>query len=212
MKCRTKMSPLPLLSVMAISSCSLPVSPGPLDLANQAKSPVTGQILGEYREWVYAETGKTEQWRKLIPGRCPQWSPDGKKFFYFLDVGYDGCRAELWSADANGESRFRCSRSDYFIRESPVVSEDGRKLAYHYNTCMASGDLHDIVVIDLDHRINIGDSVPSGEQAEARVVLRTKERISSESLRWLGTKKLQAIVGGKRVDIDALRQGDKQIP
>lgn len=243
MKCRTKMMHLAVLSVMATSTCSLPVSPEPLlgpafpmeggtgrnarcgpetqpvvrtsqaalpftelgsiDPANQVKSPVTGQVLAEYQEWVYAKAGKTQQWRKLIPGRCPQWSSDGKKFFYFLDVGYDGCRAELWSADANGENRLRCSRSDYFIRESPVVSEDGRKLAYHYQTCMAAGGLHDIVVIDL---------VYLDGRAEAKVVLRTKERISSESLRWLGTRKLRAIVGGKRVEIDALQQGKKQLP
>jgi hypothetical protein len=172
---------------------------------NKVTNLITGHVLAEYREWIYTKEKESTQWKKIIPGRCPQWFSDGKKFFYFLDVGYDGYRAELWSADANGEARLRLTRSDYWIRKSPVVSSDGRKLAYHYSTCRASGDFDDIVVIDLSKS-------DLDEKADAKVVLRTKEYTKFESLKWIEENKLQVIADGKTIGIDTSVGGKEQLP
>ena len=143
---------------------------------------------------------------KTVLGVCPQWTPDGKKIFYFLDVGYDGCRAELWQADANGEGLIRLTRSDYFVKESPVVSKDARKLAYHYQTCRASGDFQDIVVIDLN------EVKGPEETIEARVFFRTRKDVDSGSLRWSGENTLAVVVGGKQKKIDTSGNDERQLP
>ena len=112
----------------------LSVSPAlqdPSDFRNQSTNVITGLQLGEKHEWIWIREPGGGGWRKLIPGRCPQWQLDGKRFFYFLDVGYDGNRAELWSADSDGEARWRLTQSDYFINDGPVVvSPDGHNLAF----------------------------------------------------------------------------------
>ena len=169
---------------------------------NVVTNPVNGEILAERSEWICVKDKTTGEWKNLIPGVCPQWHPDGKRFFYFLDVGYDGSRAELWQANADGEGRIRLSRSDYFVHEPPVVSEDGQRLAYHYPTCRASGGFRDIVVIDLKQ----------GDAARAKVVLRTKEEVDSSSLRWTGEHQLKMVVNGKGTEIDTSGKGREQLP
>ena len=172
---------------------------------NMVANSVTGDILAEQNEWIYLKDKMTDKWKKLIPGVCPQWHPDGKRFFYFLDVGYDGPRAELWLSDANGEGRIRLTRSDYFVQESPVVSKDARKLAYHYWTCRASGDFRDIVVIELNGK-GFDDTV------EARVVFRTKGSVHMGPLRWVGEKNLEVTVNGEKKEIDTSGNGERQLP
>lgn len=107
------------------------------------------------------------------------------------------------AADAEGESRLRLTRSDYFVDGSPLVSRDGRALAFHYHTCRASGDFQDIVVIELGSL---------DQAAEAKVVLRTRESIDTSSLRWTAEGKLEVAVNGKKVEIDPSQAGAKQLP
>ena len=173
---------------------------------NRSTNPVTGALLGEQREWIWIRLPEATSWQRLIPGRCPQWSPDGKRFYYFLDVGYDGSRAELWSAAADGEARWRVTRSDYFINDGPVVvSPDERSLAFAYWTSRASGDFKDVVVIDLK-------SHPTDERSEGRVVFRTKSAVDPKSLTWSAADRLSIVVQGVRHDIDATAAGVPQDP
>jgi WD40-like Beta Propeller Repeat len=148
-----------------------------------------GAQLGEKREWIWIRDPGASTWRKLIPGRCPQWQLDGKRFYYFLDVGYDGSRAELWSADADGEARVRLTQSDYFINDGPVaVSPDGDSLAFVYRTSRASGDFQDVVVVDFR---------PSPlKPTDGRVVLRTRSSVDAHTLIWKGVGRLSVKVDG----------------
>jgi hypothetical protein len=111
----------------------------------------------------------------------------------------------LWQANADGEARLRCSRSDYFVHDSPVVSTNGQKLAYYYWTCRASGDFRDIVVIDLK-------GVFSDQAVEAKVVFRTHRDINPKSIRWLGENMIEFIVQGRRIEIDTSGKGTEQLP
>jgi hypothetical protein len=144
-------------------------------------------------------------WRRLIPGRCPQWFTNGQGFYYFLDVGYDGSRAELWSAKPDGEGRLRLTQPDYFIANGPVVvSPDNRSLAFVYETSRASGDFQDLVVIDFR---------PSPVKSTAsRVVLRTRQSVDSQSLTWTAVGPLSVVVAGVRALVDATAKGRPQDP
>lgn len=92
------------------------------------------KILFSSRDWIYSVDVNEGQIKKLIPGCCPQWIEDGKRFIYFLRVGYDGNRSELWSADRNGEARLRLCDKDFFIltKPSPIVAPNGKMIAFHY--------------------------------------------------------------------------------
>ncbi len=172
---------------------------------NRSSNPVTGALLGEKQEWIWVRTYGESVWRKLIPGRCPQWYLDGKRFYYFLDVGYDGNRAELWSANAEGEARVRLTQSDYFIASGPVVvSPDSRSLAFSYHTSRASGDYHDIVVVDFL-------SSPM-KPTEGRVVFRTKSSVDPQTLQWSAAGRLSVAVDGVQIEIDAMAPGVPQAP
>jgi hypothetical protein len=178
---------------------------GTTTFKNTSAHPVTGALLGERNEWIWKQEQAGSTWQKLIPGRCPQWAPDGKRFYYFLDVGYDGSRAELWAADATGESRLRLTESDYFIKDGPVaVSPNNRTLAFVYQTSRASGGFHDVVVVDF----NPSPITPS----DGRVVLRTRSTIEPQSLTWKSAETLSAVVAGVRIDIDATARGRPQDP
>ena len=190
--------------------CALVVAPSRLQpqdtgdtFRNHSTNPVTGAFLGEKKEWIWIRQPDATTWQRLIPGRCPQWSLDGKRFYYFLDVGYDGSRAELWSADADGEARLRLTRSDYFINEGPVVvSPDNRSLAFVYRTSRASGDFNDVVVIDFR-------SSPI-KPTDGRVVFRTKSAVDPKSLTWSAADRLSVVAEGVRRDIDATAAGVPQ--
>ena len=170
---------------------------------NHSTNPVTGALLAENQEWIWTRLPAATTWQRLVPGRCPQWSKDGKRFYYFLDVGYDGSRAELWSADADGEARLRLTQSDYFINDGPVVvSPDNRSLAFVYQTSRASGDFNDVVVIDFR-------SSPI-KPTDGRVVLRTRSAVDPKSLTWSAATRLSVVVEGVRRDIDATAPGVPQ--
>ena len=188
--------------------CTLVIAPSQAQDAgstfrNQSTNPVTRALLGEQKDWIWIRQPDAS-WHKLIPGRCPQWSLDGKRFYYFLDVGYDGSRAELWSADAAGEGRLRVTRSDYFITDGPVViSPDNRGLAFVYWASRAAGFVRDVVVIDFK-------SNPIDERSEGRVVFRTKAAVDPQSLTWSAADRLSVVVEGVRQDIDAAAAGVPQ--
>lgn len=182
-----------------------PARQGPAEFINQSNNVITGAQLGERFEWIWIRDPGASAWRKLIPGRCPQWHLDGKRFYYFLDVGYDGSRAELWSADADGEARVRLTQSDYFIGNGPVVvSPDGHSLAFVYHTSRASGDFQDVVVIDA--RLN------PPKPTAGRVVLRTRSSVDARTLIWQGVGRLSVRVDGSVVSIDATAPGLPQQP
>lgn len=196
--------------VAMLIGCALVVAPSqpqpqaPGDtFRNHSTNPVTGAILGEKNEWIWTRQPGATTWQRLIPGRCPQWFPDGKRFYYFLDVGYDGSRAELWYADADGEARVRLTQSDYFINDGPVVvSPDNRSLAFVYETSRASGAFNDVVVIDFR-------SSPI-RPTDGRVVFRTKSAVDPTSLTWSAPGRLSVLVEGVRRVIDATAAGVPQ--
>lgn len=170
------------------------------ELRNQVTNPASGDALAESKGWIYLYEKETESWTRLIPGRCPQWFPDGKRFYCFLDVGYDGWRAQLWSADTDGEARLRMSVHDYFIQRSPIVSQHGQKLAWHYSTCGASNFLQDIRVLDLDG---------TGQE---KVVLRYPQGTKIESIAWIGNNLLSVTVDGQVKEVDTRVIGKEPIP
>lgn len=180
-----------------------PTLQDPEQFRNQSNNLVTGAQLAEQQEWIWIRDPGASTWRKLIPGRCPQWRSDGKRFYYFLDVGYDGSRAQLWSADAEGEARLRMTESDYFITDGPVVvSPNEGSLAFVYHTSRASGDFTDVVVIDFR---------PSPlKPTDGRVVLRTRSRVDAQTLKWTAPGRLSVKVNGAVVSIDATAQGIPQ--
>lgn len=175
-----------------------------LPIRNKVINATTGMALAEYRGWIYKQNKDEANWHRLIPGKCPQWLVDGTRFYYFLDVGYDGSRAELWSADSEGNSRLRMTREDYFIwNTSPVISSDGTRLAYHYDTCRASGDYSDIVVIELG---NLENAI------RAKVVLRMPAYTKIELIEWIDNSKLKALVNGKQQEVATDLKGFEHLP
>lgn len=113
------------------------------------------EILFSSRDWIYSVDVNNVRIRKLIPGRCPQWIEGGKRFIYFLDVGYDGNRCELWSADPNGEARLRLCKEDFLISTTPVVNPNGNMLVFYYSCCMAEGGFEEIRLIVFKPSLNI---------------------------------------------------------
>lgn len=113
------------------------------------------EILFSSRDWIYYVEINSGQIKKLIPGRCPQWIEGGKRFIYFVDVGYDGNRCELWSANPNGEARLRLCKEDFLISTTPVVSQNGNMIAFRYSCCMAEGGFEEIRLIVFEPSLNI---------------------------------------------------------
>lgn len=195
-----------LATLLALVLLSVrPAVQDPTDFRNQSSNSITSVQLAEKQDWIWIRDPGASAWRKLIPGRCPQWQLDGKRFYYFLDVGYDGSRAELWSADAEGEARLRLTQFDYFITDGPVVvSPDGYSLAFVYHTSRASGDFQDVVVVD--SRLN------PPKPTAGRVVLRTRASVDARTLIWKEVGRLSVRVGGSVVSIDATAAGLPQQP
>jgi hypothetical protein len=188
-----------------LASFQVSAQDGGDSIRNQSSNVISGALLGERNEWIWIRESTVSSWRKLIPGRCPQWHPDGKGFYYFLDVGYDGNRAELWSANADGEARHRLTQSDYFIADGPVViSPENSSLAFVYQTSRASGDFKDVVIIYF-----LSSTI---KPTDGRVVLRTRSSLDPQSLRWTSPARLSILVDGVRTDIDATAAGIPQDP
>jgi len=113
------------------------------------------KILFNSRNWIYSIDVNSGRVKKLIPGRYPQWIEGGERFIYFLRVGYDGNRIELWSADPNGEARLRLCKEDFLISTTPVVSQNGNMIAFRYSCCMAEGGFEEIRLIIFKPSLNI---------------------------------------------------------
>jgi len=196
------------LSASAVFSSDLPKQtciPGAP--RNLVTNPHSSLILGDSNGWIWIKgrDGKSV-WHKLIPGRFPQWRPDGKLFYYFLDVGYDGSRSEIWSAQPDGECRVRESSADFWIKRTPIFSPGPeRRLAYYYQTSMASGDLDEIVVVDLEHVDRPG---------QGRVVYKRESdsAIDPDSLRWKNPMTLEVRINGAWTAIDATAPGEAVKP
>lgn len=114
------------------------------------------EILFSSRDWIYSVDVNEGQIKKLIPGCCPQWIESGKRFIYFVDVGYDGNRCELWSANPNGEARLRLCKEDFLISTTPVVSQNGNMIAFRYSrTGRVGEELEEIRLIVFEPSLNI---------------------------------------------------------
>ena len=175
------------------------------EIRNVVLNPVSGVALGEHRDWIYLRSTKISEWTKLIPGTCPQWFPDGKRFIFFLPTGYS-INSQLWSANGDGEGRYILTQSEYLIRETPVITDDAKEIAFHYSTCVASGSFEDVVVIDLRKM-----QYPS-YTCEAKVVYRAKAYTKIQSLRWVGKDRLTALVNGTLLEIDTHGKGMEPVP
>jgi hypothetical protein len=173
-----------------------------LSPVNQTTSAATAEMLGDRSGWIWKKPQGNAGWHKLIPGCCAQWRLDGQGFYYFLNVGYDGTRSELWSADSNGEARLRITRSDYYVQRSPIVSPDGKYLVFQYSTCRASGNFQDVVVVDVRR---LTDAPVDG-----RVIFRTKDPI--DALRWDSPTTVAFILNGVEQRAVIFSAGMPQIP
>ncbi len=200
---RKRLSSLPVVFILCVLTAPC-FGAGP-DVRDVVTNPITGVALGDFGGWIYKSSSDKKEWAKLIPGICPQWYPDGKRFVFFLPIGYS-VSAQLWSADATGEARYILSKSEYFIAsgDSPVVSMDSKEIAYHYSTCHQSGFYEDIVVIDLREM-----RYPS-MICDAKVVYRAKPYSSIRGLRWIDRYRLQVTVNGKTIMIDTHVKGEEQ--
>ena len=170
---------------------------------NLVTNPHTSVTLGDLNGWIWSrDPGKQSVWRKLIPGMLPQWAPDGEHFFYFLDLGFDGYRSEVWSALPNGENRMRRSNGDLWIDRTPIFSPDSRRLAWYYLTSEGSGAFDEIVVIDF--------SFPN--QPAQVVYERNDSGIDPVSLRWNNPATLGVRINGTWNVIDATVSVGSQKP
>jgi hypothetical protein len=124
----------------------------------------------------------------------------------FRCIGYDGGRSEIWSAQPDGECRVRESSADFWIERTPIFSPGPeRRLAYYYQTSMASGDLDEIVVVDLEHVDRPG---------QGRVVYKRESdsAIDPDSLRWKNPMTLEVRINGAWTAIDATAPGEAVKP
>jgi len=184
------------VSPRAFASPGLPTQANiprtPRDLVT---NPHTLETLGYLDGWIWIkDQGKQSVWHKLIPGAFPQWTPDGKHFYYFLPLGFDGWRSQLWYARPDGADRVLASSANFWIVRTPIFSPDSMSLAYYYQTSMASGDLEEIVVIDF------------GQHPDwpGQVVYQTNSSvIDPDSLRWKNPATLEVRINGTWTSIDA---------
>jgi len=217
MKTKTFVVSLCILTLIVCvqDAVAQPVSPGaslPSDLPPQTNmtnaprdlvtNPKTSVTLGDLNGWIWiSHQGTQSAWHKLIPGMFPQWAPDGKRFYYFLGVGFDGWRSELWSARPDGEDRLLASSASFWIVRTPIFSPDSTRLAYYYQTCMASGDFNDILVIDL--------RLPN---RPAQVVYRSHSDIDPDSLQWKNPATLEVRINRAWTTVDAASALGSQSP
>ncbi|MCP4343161.1 MAG: hypothetical protein GY799_30880, partial [Desulfobulbaceae bacterium] len=141
---------------------------------------------------IYKKSGKDGKWKKLIPGSNPQWTKSGH-FYYFLRVGYSAY-AELWQANSDGGELLRISKSDYFIGiKSPIVSKNGKNIAYQNSLSNADGGFEVVVLIQLR---GISDEAP------ATVILKKKPYTKVKLLGWIGNNTLNVNINGVVTKID----------
>jgi len=199
-------------SPRAFPSPGLPTQANSADAPrNLVTNPHTPVTLGYLNGWIWIrDQGQQSVRRKLIPGAFPQWTPDGKRFYYFLPVGYDGWRCELWSARPDGGDRVLASSANFWIVRTPIFSPDSMRLAYYYNTCMASGDFQDIVVIDFRQHPDWPGQVVY--QTNAPDSDSDSPDIDADSLRWKNPATLEVRINGTWTKINATSAGKSQVP
>jgi len=156
-------------------------------------------ILFNSRNWIYSIDVNSGRIKKLIYGRYPQWVEGGERFIYFLGVGYDGNRCELWSADPNGEARLRLSEDDFFISTMPTVSPDGNMLAFHYSCCMAAGGFEEIRLIVFKPSLDIN------MKRSVRILLVAPFGTDLHVIGWLDNGHLAVVRDGHVLVLDVNR-------
>ena len=154
------------------------------------------KILFDSRGWIYSVDTNDAQVKRLIPGWCPQWIEGGKRFIYFLRVGYDGYRSELWSADQDGGATLRLCRQDFFISATPVVSPDGNMLASRYSCCMAAGGFEEIRLIVFEPSLKIN------AKASVRILFVTPFGTCLHIIGWLDNRYLALVRDGHVLVLD----------
>jgi len=174
--------------------------------------------LAVYKNWVYIQNGKKGDYRKLVPGTCPQWIPRHKGqtdrwFYLFLPVGVDG-KSELWIASTNGNYLGKAADGYFQVNSTPVLSPDGKVIASVYVPwCKAQGDRTSISVIRLKP---VGDGQQSTQEWIYRAV-----KVQIQDLRFedKDTVCFKVIRGGqvetKRISLKSLQSspsGDKAAP
>jgi len=155
------------------------------------------EIIFSARDWIYSVEINGGKRKKLIPGCCPQWIEDGKRFIYFLDVGYDGNRCELWSADPNGEARLRLCQKDFFIdpRSSPVVSPNGKIIAFRYERDSPLHRLYEIRLLVLRDSLEAEPSV--------HILFAVTLPACLHTIGWLDNNHLVIVCDGQVLVLDA---------
>jgi len=154
------------------------------------------EILFNSRDWIYSVDVNEGQIKKLIPGCCLQWIEDGKRFIYFLKVGYDGNRCELWSADRNGEARWRLCDKDFFIltKPFPIVAPNGKMIAFHYERGSPSRRFYEIRLLVL------GDSLEA--EPSVRILFVVSLPTFLHIIGWLDNNHLVIVCDGQVLALD----------
>ena len=176
--------------------------------------------LAAYKDWVYIQKGKKQDYRKLVPGTCPQWLPRHKGqtdrwFYLFLPVGFDG-KSELWIASTDGYYLGKAADGYFRVNSTPVLSPDGKTIVSVYRPLVtAAGNITRISVIRLK-------PVGNGHDSTQHWVYRA-DNVVIQHLRFEGndtvTFKAKSIRGDraetKRISLKSLQpssSGDKAAP
>jgi hypothetical protein len=120
--------------------------------------------LAAYKGWVYLQDGNEGDYRKIVPGNCPQWIPRHKGqtdrwFYVFLPVGFDGL-SEIWTASTDGNYLGKAAEGMFQVNSTPVLSPDGKTLATVLRPLTtAQGDWSFVTVINM----RLGDRVKSSQ-------------------------------------------------
>ena len=80
---------------------------------------------GDIFSWIYLMTADGRRQRKLVQGRNPVWSPDGKQMVYILDIAGSG----VYVMNAAGQNSRRVTPEKTWS-EHPAWSPDGQWIAY----------------------------------------------------------------------------------
>jgi hypothetical protein len=155
-----------------------------------------GEKLATFHGWIYYKRSVADPYRKLLPGKCPQWyiplrEGEGNEWtnnFYVvldLDNGYEG-GDELWLASLQGHYLERIGHLPLRIDSVPVISSDGKHFAAIIRPLrVVDGDWYDVVCFERKAFASSG-SEPS-MLGEENLIYETSKGII-RSLRWVGDK------------------------
>jgi hypothetical protein len=120
------------------------VSPDGIKLALVVTDLWEAEYKGQPFEWnIYILDMETSEFRFLVNGREPVWSPDGTRVAYVWS-------GALWVADVeSGEGKeLFPAKEDYWVRDVSW-SPDGRRIAFVHEVA-PHGDMPEILVINAD--------------------------------------------------------------